>query len=70
VDTPARSTPTMRSSLCALHLINLFQADVGARFGPFRFTYLMASRGWKPEMIGVALAPRGAMAIARVALSW
>jgi MFS family permease len=49
----------MRRSLRALDLVNLFQADVGAGLGPFLAIYLMASRGWKPGMIGVALAAAG-----------
>ena len=64
VNTPARSTPTMRRSLRALDLVNLFQADVGAGLGPFLAIYLMASRGWKPEMIGLALAAQGYASVA------
>jgi len=60
---PTRSTPTMRRSLRALDLVNLFQADVGAGLGPFLAIYLMASRGWKPEMIGLALAVQGYVAV-------
>ncbi|MBV8359747.1 MAG: MFS transporter, partial [Deltaproteobacteria bacterium] len=63
MNTPARTTPTMRRSLRALDLVNLFQADVGAGLGPFLAIYLMASRGWKPEMIGIALAAQGYAAV-------
>jgi predicted MFS family arabinose efflux permease len=49
----------MRRSLRALDLVNLFQADVGAGLGPFLAIYLMASRGWRPESIGLALAIQG-----------
>lgn len=49
----------MRRSLRALDLVNLFQADVGAGLGPFLAIYLSASRGWKPGMIGLALAAAG-----------
>jgi hypothetical protein len=59
VETPLRFTPTMRRSLRALDLVNLLQAEVGAGLGPFLAIYLMASRGWKPEMIGLALAAQG-----------
>jgi hypothetical protein len=59
VEIPLRSTLTMRRSLRALDLVNLLQADVGAGLGPFLAIYLMASRGWKPEMIGLALAAQG-----------
>lgn len=54
----------MRRSLRALDLVNLFQADVGAGLGPFLAIYLMASRGWKPEMIGLALAAQGYATVA------
>ena len=55
METTLRFTSTMRQSLRALDLVNLLQADVGAGLGPFLAIYLMASRGWKPEMIGLAL---------------
>jgi predicted MFS family arabinose efflux permease len=64
VETPVRLTPTIRRSLLALDLVNLFQADVGAGLGPFLAIYLMASRGWKPEMIGLALAAQGYATVA------
>jgi MFS family permease len=64
VETPARLTPTMRRSLLALDLVNLFQADVGAGLGPFLAIYLMASRGWNPEIIGLALAAQGYATVA------
>jgi hypothetical protein len=48
--------PTTRRSLRPLDLVNLLQADVGAGLGPFLTVYLMASRGRKPWMIGLALA--------------
>jgi MFS family permease len=54
----------MRRSLRALDLVNLLQADVGAGLGPFLAIYLMASRGWKPEMIGLALAAQGYATVA------
>jgi predicted MFS family arabinose efflux permease len=54
----------MRRSLHALDLVNLFQADVGAGLGPFLAIYLMASRGWNPEMIGLALAAQGYATVA------
>ena len=54
----------MRRSLCALDLVNLFQADVGAGLGPFLAIYLMATRGWRPEMIGIALAAQGYATVA------
>jgi MFS family permease len=54
----------MRRSLRALDLVNLLQADVGAGLGPFLAIYLMASRGWKPGMIGVALAAQGYATVA------
>jgi hypothetical protein len=64
VETPARLTPTMRRSLRALDLVNLFQADIGAGLGPFLAIYLMASRGWKPGMVGLALAAQGYATVA------
>ncbi len=64
MDTPSRLTPPLRRSLHALDLVNLFQADVGAGLGPFLAIYLMASRGWKPAMIGVALAAQGYATVA------
>jgi MFS family permease len=64
VETPLRFTSTMRRSLRALDLVNLLQADVGAGLGPFLAIYLMASRGWKPEMIGLALAAQGYATVA------
>jgi len=54
----------MRRSLRALDFVNLLQADVGAGLGPFLAIYLMASRGWKPGMIGVALAAQGYATVA------
>ena len=64
MEIPLRFTSTMRRSLCALDLVNLLQADVGAGLGPFLAIYLMASRGWKPEMIGLALAAQGYATVA------
>ncbi|MBV8774983.1 MAG: MFS transporter [Deltaproteobacteria bacterium] len=62
--TPTSTSISIRRSLRALDLVNLFQADVGAGLGPFLAIYLMASRGWKPEMIGLALAAEGYAAVA------
>ncbi len=48
-----------RRSLRCLDLVNFFQADTQTGVGPFLAVYLLATRGWDPAKIGVAMFAQG-----------